>query len=107
MERLFLIVPNLYADHHVTRARQVLFALNGVDDVYASSAFREVHVRFDPDKVTREALISALGGAGYPPGEVEIIARTPDHTSDPAWDVLAQRSVTTHPADLEAAARTS
>lgn len=101
MERLFLIIPKLYADHHVVRARQTLFALNGVADVYASSAFKEVVVQFDPAKISRAQLIDALTNTGYAPGEPEVIERTPDHTSDPAWDILAQRAVTTHPADLQ------
>lgn len=105
MERLFLIIPRLYADHHVTRVRQVLFALNGVNDVYASSAFKELTVQFEPDKVSREQLVSALADAGYAPGDPEIVERTPDHTADPAWDVLAPRAVTTHPADLQAAGK--
>lgn len=105
MERLFLIIPKLYADHHVTRVRQILFALNGVHDVYASSAFKEVTVQFDPEKISREQLVSALTGAGYAPGDLEIVERTPDHTADPAWDILAPRIVTTHPADLQAAGK--
>lgn len=105
MERLFLIIPNLYADHHVTRVRNILFALNGVEDVYASSAFKEVTVQFDPAKISRDQLTDALTKAGYAPGDPEIVERTPDHTADPAWDILAQRAVTTHPADLQAAGK--
>lgn len=101
MENLFLVIPNLYADHHVMKVRQVLFGLNGVQDVYASSAFKEVAVKFEPDKTTREQIIAALAQAGYPEGEPEVVERTPDHTSDPAWDVLAPRQVTTNPVDLQ------
>jgi copper chaperone CopZ len=105
VEHLFLIIPNLYADHHVTRVRQLLFALNGVEDVYASSAFKEVRVTFDPQKVAHAQLVAVLTDAGYAPGDPEVVERTPDHTADPAWDVLAQRAVTTHPADLAAAGK--
>jgi copper chaperone CopZ len=105
MERLFLIIPKLYADHHVTRVRNVLFALNGVQDVYASSAFKEVTVQFDPEKISRAQLTEALTQAGYAPGDPEVVERTPDHTADPAWDILAPRAVTTHPADLQAAGK--
>ncbi len=105
MERLFILIPNLYADHHVTRVRNVLFALNGVEDVYASSAFKEVSIQFNPEKISGEQLINALTEAGYAPGDPEVVERTPDHTSDPAWDILAPRIVTTHPADLQAAGK--
>lgn len=101
MENLFLIIPNLYADHHVTKVRQVLFGLNGVQDVYASSAFKEVAVKFEPDKVTRDAIVAALTEAGYAEGEFEVVERIPDYMSDPAWDVLAPRQVTTNPVDLQ------
>lgn len=101
MERLFLIIPKLYADHHVTRVRQILFALDGVEEVNASSAFKEVTVWFDPAKISREQVIAVLTQAGYAPGEPEIIERTPDHLADPAWDVLAPRTVTTNPVDLQ------
>ncbi|MCI0476303.1 MAG: heavy-metal-associated domain-containing protein [Anaerolineales bacterium] len=101
MERLFLIIPKLYADHHVTRVRQLLFGLNGVEDVYASAAFKEVAVLFDPEKISHAQLQDALINAGYVPGDPEVVERTPDHTSDPAWDVLAQRAVTTNPVDLQ------
>ncbi len=101
MERLFLIVPNLYADHHVTRVRRLLFSLNGVEDVYASAAFKQVAVQFDPEKISRAQLLDALTGAGYAPGNLESVERTPDHTADPAWDALAQRAVTTNPVDLQ------
>ena len=57
--------PALYGDHHVLEVRQLLLALPGVEDVYASSAFHVVDVTFDDEKV-REAEISAkLGEAGY------------------------------------------
>jgi copper chaperone CopZ len=101
MQRLFMIIPNLYADHHVTRVRQLLFGLNGVDDVFASSAFKELHVTFDPAKVDEARIMAALAEAGYAPGAHESVERSPDHTSDPAWDTLAPRAVTTHPADLQ------
>ncbi len=101
MDELTLTIPNLYADHHVTRVRQLVLPLNGVEEVIASAAFKGVTVRFDPDKVTREQIVETLTGAGYAPGEPEVVERTPNATADPAWEVLAQRVVTTNPVDLQ------
>jgi copper chaperone CopZ len=100
MNTLTLTLPAMYADHHVTRVRQTLMQLNGVENVTASSAFKTVLVSFD-DKLTPEVIVDALARAGYAQGKVEVVERTPDHTSDPAWDVLAPRIVTTSKVDLQ------
>ncbi len=101
MDQITLSIPNLYADHHVTRVRQTLMPLSGVEDVVASAAFKEVTVEFDPDKLTREQIVDTLTGAGYAPGEPEVVERTPNATADPAWEQLAPRIVTTNPVDLQ------
>ena len=51
--------PALYGDHHVVEVRRILLELPGVEDVYASSAFRVVDVTFD-DAVVEEAQIGRL-----------------------------------------------
>jgi copper chaperone CopZ len=58
-------VPALYGDHHVVEVRRILFALDGIVDVYASSAFRIVEVTYDPDKITPGDVIGVLDEAGY------------------------------------------
>jgi copper chaperone CopZ len=100
MNTLTLTLPAMYADHHVTKVRQILLQINGVESVIASSAFKTALISFD-GKVTQDDLINALTKAGYAPGDVEVVERTPDHTSDPAWDVLAPRIVTTSKVDLQ------
>lgn len=57
--------PALYGDHHVTEVRRLLFEMDGVLDVYASSAFRVIEIRFDESKISHEALARALEDAGY------------------------------------------
>jgi copper chaperone CopZ len=57
--------PAMYADHHVTEVRRRLLSLPGVEDVYASSAFKIVEVRYDPQKTTEADLINCLQEAGY------------------------------------------
>lgn len=101
MNQLTLTVPRLYADHHVTKVRQALLPLSGVEEVIASAAFKQVTVDFDGERITRDAIIEALTTAGYAPGVPEIVERTPNATADPAWDVLAPRIVTTNPIDLQ------
>ncbi len=57
--------PALYGDHHVLEVRNLLQGINGVEDVYASSAFHVVEVTFDPDKVQEKELVSKLSEKGY------------------------------------------
>jgi copper chaperone CopZ len=101
MNQLTLTIPRLYADHHVTNIRQLLLPLNGVEEVIASAAFKQVTVDFEAEKISRDAIIDALTMAGYAPGVPEVVERTPNATADPAWDTLAQRLVTTNPLDLQ------
>lgn len=101
MDRLALTIPSLYADHHVTKIRQTLLQLNGVENVVASAAFKEIVIDFDPDKVSPDSILSALTLAGYPQGVLEVVERRPNATADPAWDVLTQRAVTTNLVDLQ------
>jgi copper chaperone CopZ len=101
MSQLTLTIPHLYADHHVTMVRQTLLQLSGVEDVFASAAFKQVTIDFDPEKISHDPIIDALTNAGYAPGVPEVVERTPNATADPAWDVLTQRTVTTNPVDLQ------
>lgn len=110
MEHTLLTIPKLYADHHVTAVRQVLMALPGVMDVYASSAWQQVQVTYDPAKLSVNDIIRALEQAGYPAGTTDDGRRTTEtfgpptsdlRRKDPAWDVLGVRVTTTHRADVE------
>lgn len=108
MEHLLLTVPKLYADHHVIAVRQVLTGLPGVVDVYASSAWHEVQVTYDPAKLSANDITRALEQAGYPPGTADDGRGTTESLhppssvhKDPAWDVLGVRVTTTNRADLE------
>ena len=57
--------PAMYADHHVVEVRRVLFNIPGVEDVYASSAFKVVEVSYDPVKVSETAIANCMKQAGY------------------------------------------
>lgn len=57
--------PSLYGDHHVLEVRRILFELPGVEDVYASSAFRVVDVTYDTEKIDEASIAKQLEEAGY------------------------------------------
>lgn len=104
MEELIVGVPAMYADHHVLAVRSALLAVDGVEEVQASSAFKTVKVAFDPSLVTSQIIAMALQDAGYPPAGLETNGRTEVPVStgskDPAWAQLAMRTIETNPADV-------
>ncbi len=65
MQKSTFNTPALFGDHHVTEVRRMLFALPGVKDVYASSAFQIVQVEFEENLVTHETILRMLEEAGY------------------------------------------
>lgn len=75
METKTFEAPALYGDHHVTEVRRILMALEGVVDVYASSAFQTIEVTFNPDQVQEKLITACLEDAGYL-GEIPVLAET-------------------------------
>ncbi|HEY3312467.1 MAG TPA: heavy-metal-associated domain-containing protein [Anaerolineales bacterium] len=75
MQKSTFNAPALFGDHHVTEVRRMLFALPGVKDVYASSAFQIVQVEFDEGQVNHEALLRVLEEAGYL-GQIPMMAES-------------------------------
>lgn len=72
----------LYADHHVTEVRRMLLELQGVVDVYASSAFHTIEVTYDETKISDLQIAAKLDEAGYlsdwaMPVEMETAAQQP------------------------------
>lgn len=67
--------PALYGDHHVIEVRRILMELPGVEEVYASSAFRVIEVSFDPAKITAEQIAARLQETGYL-DEIPMLAET-------------------------------
>ena len=82
MQSSLFNTPALYGDHHVTEIRRILFNVPGVNEVYASSAFRVVEVQFDETKTSHQAIAQLLEESGYL-GEIQMMAET---------GVAAQRS---------------
>jgi copper chaperone CopZ len=67
--------PALYGDHHVTEVRRILLELEGVMDVYASSAFQIIEVKYDPAKIKAEQISARLEEAAYL-GEMPMLIET-------------------------------
>lgn len=103
MEKVALEVPTLWADHHVLKVRGVLNKLEGVENVYASSAWKQVLVTYDGAKTDQAALEKALAEAGYPvgEGEVPVLALPADNLKDPRWREVGMRMTKTDLADLK------
>jgi hypothetical protein len=79
----------------------VLFALEGVKDVYASSAWQTVVVSYDEDKIESATIKEALSKAGYGPEEgTPILAQVGNQFKDPNWEILGARATQTNNADL-------
>jgi copper chaperone CopZ len=57
--------PALYGDHHVVEVRRILQELPGVEDVYASSAFRIVDVTYDDTAISEAQIGETLEQSGY------------------------------------------
>ncbi len=103
MEKLQLSIPSMWADHHVLQVRDVLLHLDGVETVYASSAWKQALLSFDPARVSRAAIEQALAQAGYPVDDAEIPVLTAAGPAkrDPKWEVLGARVTRTNRADVE------
>lgn len=105
MEKVVLDVPSMWADHHVLTAREALSGLEGVEDVYASSAWKQVMVTYDESAVDETAIHEALEKAGYPVGEggVPILVEPTEIRRDPQWTTLGVRLAATSEIDVQMA----
>ena len=101
MEQITLTLPTMWADHHVTNVKRLLSPISGVENVFASSAFKQVMIEFDAGKTSQAALVKALTDAGYAPGVEQFLAESPYGAPDPAWDQQGQRVTTTNLVDLQ------
>ena len=102
MERAVFAVPKLYADHHVLSIRELLVHLPGIQDVYASSAFKRVAVSFDPTATSAQAIQEALRGAGYGSDAPLEFAQAPQNKEDGSfWYIFRPRITETNRLDIE------
>ena len=101
MEKVILSMPKMWADHHVLKVRETLTALDGVEDVYASSAWKQVLVNYDPGKLSEAAITEALVRAGYGVDGALELEGVRLSAGDPAWDELGVRATKTDERDRE------
>ncbi len=102
-QRVRFLVPDLWADHHVIKARKVLLSAPGVTDVLASSAFKEIAVSYDPATTNPDQLAGLLSAAGYPPatGLAGDDGRVVYGEYDVMWRERGSRSTTTNQLDIQ------
>ena len=101
MASVTINAPTMFADHHVLKAREALLAMEGIEDVYASSAWQAVIVSYDPQAVQPEAIEQALAQAGYGPDKTTpVLAGSANQYKDPSWEAMGSRVTETNRADL-------
>lgn len=98
MEQLVLIVPGLWADHHVIAVRGLLNGVEGVEVTLASAMDATVRLEYDPSWTDPQAIMDQLEQAGYPAGDAPEPEAPP--TDKPAWLTAGVRATVTDPADL-------
>lgn len=97
MDKLTIDVPSMYADHHVLAVRTLLTGLAGIEDVYASSAFKQVLVHYDPAVIAPDAVADVLEQAGY---TEEMSMPVQEKLAEESWNKGSFRMTKTYPADL-------
>lgn len=97
MNQAIFDVPSMYADHHVLVVRELLTGLDGVGDVYASSAFKQVMVQYDPAAIQSEDIAGVLDQAGY---TQEMAVEVQGKLAEDSWKNGTSRRTQTYQADL-------
>jgi copper chaperone CopZ len=98
MDQLALIVPGMWADHHVIAVRRLFQEEEGIEVTGASAMDATLRLEYDPAKTDPEKIVARLQQAGYPAGEPAEGGDAP--TDKPAWASAGVRVTTTDPADL-------
>ena len=98
MEQLVLIVPGMWADHHVIAVRGLFREEEGVEVSGASAMDATLRLEYDPAKTDPQRIAARLDQAGYATGELPDADVPP--TDKPAWLTAGVRATTTDPVDL-------
>jgi copper chaperone CopZ len=104
MKQLILEMPTMYADHHVLKVKDALDELDGIEETYASSAWKKLMISYKEKTIKPAEIEEALSKAGYPPGEGEtpiLVEFSPDIKRDPQWEILGNRITETNQIDLD------
>jgi len=102
LQKVRFLVPDLWADHHVTKVRKVLVGAPGVVSVYASSAFKEIAVEYDAAGTNPDQLAGMLSAAGYEPaaGISPEDGKVVYGEFDAMWRERGSRATTTNALDV-------
>ncbi len=104
MKQLILEMPTMYADHHVLKVREALEGLKGIEEAFASSAWKKLMISYKEKSLKPAEIEEALTKAGYPPGKGTtpiLVTASSDLKRDPHWEKLGSRVTETNQKDLE------
>jgi hypothetical protein len=77
MEKITLGIPAMYGDHHVMAVRTIFASLSGASVVYASAAFQQIAIAWEPSQISRQQIEDALTAQGYVPGQPVSVPQLP------------------------------
>jgi hypothetical protein len=98
MDQLALIVPGMWADHHVIAVRTLFHDAEDVRVTGASAMDATLRLEYDPAKTDPQKIAAQLEQAGYPTGDAPDADAPP--TDKPEWATAGVRVTVTDPADL-------
>jgi hypothetical protein len=98
MEQLALVVPGMWADHHVITVRGLFHDTEGVDVTGASAMDGMLRLEYDPAKADPQRIAAQLEQAGYTVDNAPAADAPP--TDKPAWLTAGVRVTVTDPTDL-------
>jgi len=102
MEKVTFNLPSLWADHHTLAIREALGQVAGVQEVIASALYKDVLIKYDPDKATPDSLAKALAAAGYEATQSPQVPGYPERIDDASdWFQFQERITETDKRDLE------
>ena len=102
MDKVTFSVPAMWADHHVLAVREALGSVSGVQEILASSLYRDVLVKYDSTTVEPEAIKAALIEAGYEIAKAPELPTHPERIDDASdWFQFQERITETDMRDLE------
>lgn len=102
MEKVTFSIPTMWADHHTLAVRSALGKVDGVSDVVASSLYKDVLIKYDPEVVDPQALANTLVEAGYEIAGAPELPTYPERIEDSSdWFRFQERITETDMRDLE------
>ena len=102
MEKVTFNIPAMWADHHTLAVRDALLGIDGVEEVIASSSYKDVLIKYDQSVVDSDTLSQALSAAGYEIAQTPVLPSYPRRIDDSSdWFQLQERITETDLRDLE------